>query len=344
MNHPRYDAATVVQHRDSGLWSRALAASGCTNPLTGRPFTEAMLAGLGGGIGFMVFTFAYKEVTTASVVMRFHPGPFVANMLECSGAAVEVHQTSSPRLAQARLDAALDTGRPAAVRVVAAELPWVETGLLAESGSADLVVAAPDGGGYLVDDGGGALRHLGAAELAAVRARRKADKHWQAHVGPVPGAPLTPAVVADAVRETAQALLSDTAPAGIPAGYAKNFGIRGMETWRSRLLDTRTRDGWPAVLADPGRHRGALAMLHAQLAGNVFSGPGALRPLYAQFLHEAGNQAWQRAAELYAGRGPRWDVLAQLAEAQDGTDFTAMAEALGGIINAERRAASALLG
>ncbi|WP_026555721.1 BtrH N-terminal domain-containing protein [Arthrobacter sp. 35W] len=344
MDAPSYDPTPELIHRDSGLWTRVLAASGAVNPLSGAPFTEAMLAGLGGGIGFMVFTFAYKEVTTASVVTRFHPGPFVANMLDRSGAGVEVQQTTSARLARGRLDSVLDAGRPTVVRVVPAALPWRKRTLLTESGSTDVVVVSRDGEGYLVDDGGGRLERIGAGELAAARAQSKADKHWQAHVGAPPGAPLTPGVVAEAVRETARALLSGEAPAGIPAGYGKNFGIRGMETWRSRLLGTRTKGGWPVLFADPQRRRAGLDMLVALLTGPEFSGPGALRPLYAAFLREAADPAWVQAAELYDGLGSRWDGFAAAVGRQQDADFTAMAELLDGIIEEERRAATALLG
>ena len=65
-----YNHATEYSHWDAGLWTRVLSASGVRSPFTGTPFTEAMLAGLAGGIGFMIFTFEYKDITTASAVTR----------------------------------------------------------------------------------------------------------------------------------------------------------------------------------------------------------------------------------------------------------------------------------
>jgi hypothetical protein len=338
-----YDPTTEITHRDSGLWRRVLAASGVDNPLTGAPFTEAMLAGLGGGIGFMIFTFEYKDVTTASVVTRFHPGPFVDNMLERCGAGVAIQQTGSPTLAHARLDAALATGVPVVVRVVRTELPWVAADPLVDMDSADVVVVGRDEAGYLVDDGGGRVERIAADDLARARGRRKADKHWQAHVAGS-GSPLTLDVVRGAIRETAEALLAESAPAGVPAGYAKNFGIRGMAWWAERLRDTKSRDGWPRIFADPRRAATGLAMLHALLTGTSYSGPGALRPLYAQFLREVPEvPGATEAAALYQQLGVRWDAVAELVPAQAGTDFAALADSLEAIVGLETSAAKTLL-
>ncbi|MDD0859097.1 BtrH N-terminal domain-containing protein [Arthrobacter alpinus] len=248
-----YDHTTEYSHWDSGLWARVLAASGVRNPLTDAAFTEAMLAGLAGGIGFMIFTFEYKDITTASAVTRFHPGPYTENLLRRSGAAVNIQQTGSASLAQSRLDAALETGIPAVVRVVRGKLPWVAQDPLADMESVDVAVVGRDGEDYLMDDGGGRLERISSVALAQARGTRKADKHWQAHVvvgsralpEELVGEALTVEVIRQAMAQTAQELLSEQAPHGVPAGYAKNFGIRGMSTWAQRLSDDATsKHGW----------------------------------------------------------------------------------------------------
>ena len=330
--YPAYLPIPDYSHWDAGLWTRVLAASGVLNPFTGAPFSEAALAGLGGGIGFMIFTFEYKDTTTASVVTRFHPGPFTENLLRRSGANVNIQQTGSATLAQSRLDAALETGVPAVVRVVHGTLPWVPADPVADMDSVDVVVVARDGADYLMDDGGEQLELISAPALAAARTARKADKHWQAHVANGDGDTLTAEVVRQAMAETAQQLLSQEAPPGVPAGYAKNFGIAGLQTWTHRLRDTSTRRGWTRVFADPQRAQAGFSMLHGLLAGRRFSGPGALRPLYAQFLREVtayevtadgqgragvGLSGVDRhklvdAAAQYEVLGAQWDQLAAL--------------------------------
>lgn len=350
-----YDAATDHSHWDAGLWTRVLAASGVRNPLTGAPFTEAMLAGLAGGIGFMIFTFNYKQTTTASAVVRFHPGPYTENLLHRSGAPVHIQQTGSAALAQSRLDAALGTGVPAVVRLVHGQLPWVNTDSAADAESVDVVVVAREDGHYLVDDGGSRLGRVSQAELAQARGARKADKHWQAHVavGREPdGDPLTAAVLRQAMLETAQELLSEQAPAGIPPGFAKNFGIRGMHTWAQHLADTSSKRGWPRLFADPERATEGLGMLHKLLTGRRFSGPGALRPLYSQFLREAALAAQavpgvdlaalDEAATHYKVLGLHWDDVAAMVGAADAPDFAVMALKVQAIAELETAAAQAL--
>lgn len=345
-----YDPTTTISHWDAGLWARVLAASGTLNPFTREPFTEAMLAGLGGGIGFMIFTFEYKDTTTASVVTRFHPGPYVENLLARSGAAVSIAQTGSAELAQARLDAALETGVPAVVRVVHGKLPWAADDALSDMDSLDIAVVARDGAGYLVDDGGGRLERIGAVALAAARGSRKADKHWQAHVGPGSGSMLTREVFAEAIAQTAGALLAQGAPAGIPADYAKNFGITGMKSWAHWLSDTSSKRGWAKIFGDPSRAAAGLGMLHGLLAGRRYSGPGALRPIYAEFLREVGTWSGSGvevsiladAAMQYRQLGAHWDDLTALVGAPGEPDFTAMANAVEVIADLEAEAARTL--
>lgn len=351
-----YDPCTEYSHWDAGLWTRVLAASGARNPLTQDPFTEAMLAGLAGGIGFMIFTFNYKDITTASAVTRFHPGPYTENLLRRSGACVNIQQTGSAALAQSRMDAALATGVPAVVRVVQGELPWTGTQSPADMESVDVAVVARDGGHYLVDDGGGRLERISPAALAQARGARKADKHWQAHVAvgrESEDEELTSGVLRQAMRETARELLSEQAPAGIPPGFAKNFGIRGMHTWAQHLADTASKRGWPRLFADPERAAEGLGMLHHLLAGKRFSGKGALRPLYSQFLREVALNvqavpgvelsALDEAATHYMVLGMHWDDLTGLVGAAETPDFAAMAGKVEAIAELETAAAQALL-
>lgn len=352
-----YNHRTDYSHWDAGLWTRVLAASAVLNPFTGEPFSEAELAGLGGGIGFMIFTFEYKETTTASVVTRFHPGPYTENLLRRSGANVHIQQTGSAALAQSRLDAALETGVPAVVRVVHGTLPWVAADPLADMDSVDVAVVARDGEDYLVDDGDGRLERISGPALAAARTSRKADKHWQGHVVAGSGEALTAEVLRQAMSETAQELLSQQAPPGVPAGYAKNFGILGMQSWAQRLRDTSTRYGWSRIFGDPQRAVEGLGMLHGLLAGKRFSGPGALRPLYAQFLREvatygqgsagvglssAARARLAGAAAHYEVLGKRWEKLAALIAAAGEPDFALMAEQVEAIAALETTAALAL--
>ena len=69
-------------------------------------WSEAMLAGLGGGIGFMYFVFEYKGHTpTMTIVARHHPAPFIPTALAHAGIAHDVTSTTSARKAEQQLRA-----------------------------------------------------------------------------------------------------------------------------------------------------------------------------------------------------------------------------------------------
>lgn len=92
---PEYPAPEDVIQYDAALWHRVLVQAGVTNPVTEAPLSQALLAGLAGGIGFMVFTFEYEETTTATLVTRAHPEPYTQNLLARCGAKVTERTTGS---------------------------------------------------------------------------------------------------------------------------------------------------------------------------------------------------------------------------------------------------------
>lgn len=324
---------------DAALWHHVLAGSGVRNPATGAPFSEAMLAGLAGGIGFMVATFSYESVTTATVVLRAHPEPYTDRLLDRCGAPIERLQTGSAKTARTSLDAALDAGRPVVVRATHGALPWIASEAAEYLDSIDVAITGREAGQYLIDGGvphpgeetvddAGPHRAL-PAELAAARAARRSDKHWAAWVaaskepnGPKEADSPGPTVedlagsVRAAVAETTGRLLGTLPLAGIPASWLPKFGVAGMRTWAALLRDERTKKGWPALFEDPERLRYGLEMVQGFLAGSRWGGSGGLRGLYAEFLTEAaglpGLADLAGAAGAYRDLAPRWEALADV--------------------------------
>ncbi|GAA4770694.1 BtrH N-terminal domain-containing protein [Citricoccus nitrophenolicus] len=356
---------------DASLWHHVLAESGVLNPATGAPFSEAMLAGLAGGIGFMVATISYESVTTATVVLRAHPEPYTDRLLERCGAPIEVSQTGSAKAARASLDAALDAGRPVVVRATHGALPWIASDAVEYLDSIDIAVTERESGQYLIVGGGphpgeetaddaGPRRAL-PAELAAARVARKSDRHWASWVAPsneANGSKRSGPAVEDlvgsvraAVTETTGRLLGTLALDGIPASWMPKFGVAGMRTWAALLRDERTRKGWPAVFDDPERLRTGLEMVQSFLAGSRWGGPGGLRGLYAAFLTEAaelpGLADLAGTAGLYRELAPSWDALADAVDPGIGTEdrvrhFAELAERLEELAEREEAAARTL--
>jgi hypothetical protein len=102
----------------------------------------------------------------------------------------------------------------------------------------------------------------------------------------------------------------------MPGNFAGNFGLRGMAKWADAVADRRGAKGW-ARLFDSGPAFGhAMRRLHDCLTYD-YSSPGALRPLYADFLTAAapvlGDPALTEAAATYTRAGELWTAIADTA-------------------------------
>ena len=290
-------------------------------------------------------------MTTATVVTRFHPGPYVGNLISRSGAVIEQQTTGSPAVARTRLEAALDTGAAVVVRLTPGRL----TGTASEyEESADVVVAGHSEGRFLLDDGGGQVEAWGPAEVAAARTARKADKHWQAHVtGTGRRNPNTHAThVRSAIRDTAAALLNTHGQAGTPRASARTLASTESGPGLTACATPARGQGLAVMSADDQRCFQALTQIEGCLAGDEWSGSGALRPMYAPFLQEAaqidGLAAVRDVAPLYHALGARWDELADMINpgcpaGEREAHFADLATTLESLALDEETAANALL-
>lgn len=352
---PEYPAPAEVTQYDAGLWHRVLTQAGVVHPLTGQPLSEALLAGLAGGIGFMVFVFDEESSTAATVVTRAHPEPYTANLLTRSGATVREQRTGSARLAAQYLDAGLDTGRAVVVRVSRVLLPWVDAGIADGDEPVDVAVLGEhDEGELIIDDGSGELQLIDPESLAAARSRPKALKNWQAWI-PSTGGPDADALkknILEAITETTGRLLGTRELHDMPEHFAANVGIAGLRTWAGQLRDTTSSQGWTRLLAGQGRLTYALGTVVGFLTDGRYGGPGGLRGLYADFLDEAaelpGLERLGAASPGYRELAGQWDELAEMIDPEiepeaRSAHFAALADRVEPLAEAEEKAARRLV-
>ncbi|WP_280840579.1 BtrH N-terminal domain-containing protein [Micromonospora sp. A200] len=122
---PGYRTFGPRQHRESGLLAHVLAAQGVRAPHTDAPYTEAMLAGLGGGVGFMYAVFEYRDLPPLlTIVAQHHPQPWVPAALDRLGLPYVEEHSSKAGPAIDRLRTALGGGRPVFATVDRSRLPW----------------------------------------------------------------------------------------------------------------------------------------------------------------------------------------------------------------------------
>ncbi len=311
---PGYRTFGGGRHHDSALLTHVLEAQSVTAAHDGQPLSEPMVAGLAGGIGFMYFSFSYAgHLPTMTIVPRTHPRPFLLGALERAGIPHRVAETTSAAKAARDLDAALGAGRAALCTVDRAGLGhhvWADS--IAGSDPYDVVVAGRNGDTLLIDDERLEPVEVPAEEFAAARAAHRKSRHRMVLVDAVTAPVDLPPAIRAALAVTVHDLTEDV----MPGNFAGNFGLRGLAKWADAVADRRSRTGW-ARLFDSGPAFGhAMRRLYDCLTFD-HSSPGAMRPLYADFLAEAAgvldDDALQDAADRYGQAGEVWAGIADAA-------------------------------
>ncbi|MGP3955836.1 BtrH N-terminal domain-containing protein [Nonomuraea sp. 3N208] len=312
--HRHVTARAERHHHESALLWRVL----------GGGYSEAMLLGLGGGIGFMYFVFEYAGYAPMlTIVAQAHPEPMISRALDRAGIPYESRQTGSPKVAERHLRAALDAGRQPICQVGRFQLPWRPD--LPFPDPVDVAVTGIIGDTVHVhDDEPG---ELPLADFMAAWSEIKKSKHQLIEItGQASGEP----DVAGAIRDTAAKL---TGPV-LGNNFDVNFGLSGMRKLAAQLADTTGKQGWTRRFGDnPGP---ALDRLRDCLEVE-YTTPGATRPLYADFLAETGHA---EAAAVYREAGEQWSRVASAAA--DGQPFTELAEVVTEAVRLEESGVEAL--
>jgi hypothetical protein len=313
---PGYPAFGGGRHHDSGLLTHVLAAAGIVTAHDGEPLDEPAVAGLAGGIGFMYFSFSYAgHVPTMTIVPRIHPRPFLRGALERAGVPHRVVETGSAAKAARELDAALAAGRAPICTVDRPTLGYhPEAAAYLGNDPYDVaVVGRSDDGTVLLDDECLEPVPVPGEVFAAARAAHRKSRHRMLVVD-VGGPPVDLAAAARAaIAVTVRDLTEDV----MPNNFAGNFGLRGLAKWADAVADRRTKHGWTRLYGSSAAHVHAMQRLYDCLT-TEYSSPGAMRPLYADFLDEVAplldDPATAReAADRYAQAGAVWSQIADVA-------------------------------
>jgi hypothetical protein len=304
-------------HPDTHAITGVLANRGLLDPDTGRPLSEAMVLGVGGGLGAGYILWEFKAHDQRSLVFGFrnswqYPDRWALKVCARLGVPAGMHETSSPRRADQELRAAVGQGVP----VIAwadqqflgyRHLPaWLE-GL----GGPPVTVYGIDerAGVALVDDRNRAPLTVPLDALAAARARVGSYKHRQL-VLDAPAAELDTDGLRKAVRE---GLAEQVEHLG---RRSDSFALPAFRKWARLLTGSGNAKAWPAVFADRAGLFGACLSVYENLEP-VGWGGGNLRGLYAEFLDEAagllGTPALGRAAARYREAAARWHEVAEVA-------------------------------
>ena len=297
-------------HGDTAVLANVLANLGVVAPHTGEPLTEAMVLGVGGGLGagYILWQFEAHEFRTRVLTLGFrrmwqYPDRWARETTGRLGLHAELHETGGTRAAATALDAQLDRGLPA--------IAWIDTYTLGHRGEPQwrdgyggppLIVYERAGDHYAIDDLSTRRELVPAGRLAAARARVGSYKHRRITLDPERiELALVPAVE-EGLRLQVQHL----------SERSDSFSLPAWRKWARMTSDTRNSKGWPTVFAD-GLATGSLrASIYTEAAHGAH-----LRGLYADFLDEAagllGRESLTEAADAWRRAAARWEPIVDTA-------------------------------
>jgi len=334
--------------RTSGALRNILDYQGVVAPHTGEPFTEAMLMGIGGGVGVEYFTWTWKDTGRAQLYIRLwhtknyavkNPQSSVRKIASKIGATLTVHETSSREKGYRNLVESLNNGKPVITYLSIYEsmkmrpelkkridtlvslfgppmddefacfLPYYTLPYRWIAGLGHCVVV------YEVDEDTGQV-HMADWSMQPLSITIEELAESRAAVPGRKHAAITvdpPGKVED-VKKSIRAGIRDCYQ-GMLNPSMKNLRVDAFERWAKMVANKRNKQGW-LVLFSNVELFDALTQVHG-LVEFYNSSRGALRSAYADFLEEAGSAIndprLRNISLLYRDLADKWSDLAQAA-------------------------------
>ena len=296
-----------------------LTHHGVRAPHTGEPFTEAMLFGLAGGIGIGVFAFYYQKEDHASFFLagrhQWHDdAAYLDETLQRFGFKPVIQESGGAKAAEQQLRSALDSG-PCIVWVDMAELPHRAMPKEFSGGGYHVVVAyrINDDNTALIGDLTDAPISISLADLARSRARIKKQKHRVLSLTDASAKVKLDlkSLVQSGLQRCHKVLQHPTLP-----GMKSNGKLDALKTWGQRLHNSKDKEAWEAVFKPGANLWRGLTWIY-DCVENYGTGGGLCRPMFAEFLQEAGtalkDAKLTALSEQYAALGRQWSELAEAA-------------------------------
>jgi hypothetical protein len=302
------------RHWETGSIHNALAVQGIKAPHTGKPYSEALLLGISGGLTFGYFTFEYKGyLPHVAILTRNTFNPF-STILERLGIAQDIQQTNKAETAEKNLRAILESGLYPILWADQFSLPY--NCLPADEpmwGMMPILAVEVEDKSVIIADRSSKLLHVCMADLTKARGRVKEDKYRLMTLD----APQTTKLAGAVHKGICQAISLFTEEP--PRGARDNFGFAAYEKLAEMLVNIRNRQSWQRFFAPGVRMYHALAGSPVQPGAyhwimNWGSADGAERGLYADFLLEAveilKKPALQESAEKFRESHKLWLAFA----------------------------------
>jgi hypothetical protein len=290
------------RHWETGSIHNALALQGVTVPHTGKPYSEALLLGISGGIAFGYFTFEYKGyLPHVAILTRNTFSPFTT-ILERLGISQDVRQTITADIAEKNLIQVLESGLSPLVWADQFSLPYNDLNPKDMWIMMPILAVAKDGKTITIADRSSKPFHISMDQLTTARGRVKEDK-FKLMTLDAPQTTKLPAAVHKGICQAISLFTEEP-----PRGARHNFGFAAYEKFSELLVNTCNKQSWERFFPAGVRMYHALAGSPHQPGAyhwiNTWgSADGAERGLYADFLDEAAQilkkPALKEAAEKF---------------------------------------------
>ena len=283
------------RHWETGTVHNYLAYLGAKAPHTGRPYSEALLLGVSGGVLMGYFTFAYEGYDPHVALLTRNTFDPLETLLVRLGVVQHVRQTTDPQKGERNLVAALEEGLPAIVWADMFSLPY--NVLPARNdywGVSPILVFGLDRQAAHIADRAAVPLTVTPAELAAARGRVKKDKHRLITLEP-PNPDKLPLAVQQGIWDCLKRYTE------APVKSAKSsFGLAAFQRWADALTRPKDRQSWEKVFPAGVKLYAGLTSAYDRFSLGTL-GAGQDRLLYADFLEEAGEVLGRPALRPAAG-------------------------------------------
>jgi hypothetical protein len=296
---------------ETGSIRNALDYAGVMAPHTQKPFSEAMLLGISGGIVVGYFSFAYEGFEPHVALLTRNTFDPMETILTRLAVPRDVHQTSIPATGIKNLIAALEHGDAPIVWADAFSLPYnMPSAMDGMWMMMPLIVYSYDEAAQTacIADRAQVGLSVSTDDLNRARGRVKKDKYRILVLGAPDMSKLVSAVqkgIFDCIK------LYTEEP---PKGSKQNFGFAALQHWTNLLVKPKEKNSWARVFP---RGEKLYAGLRTTFEGiEIFGKRGtAERETYAQFLDEAAlllnKPALTDVANVFREAGKAWTAFGQ---------------------------------
>ncbi|MBL8163033.1 MAG: DUF4872 domain-containing protein [Anaerolineae bacterium] len=297
-------------HQNTAALKNVLAARGVVAPHTQQPFSEAMLLGIGGGLGAGYILWEFTREAHPLIVLGFrnrwnYGAEHMMALCERLNLAPVLKETAGAKGAAANLEAGLESG-PVVAWVDKAHMPHQQLPDSLKGYSVHIIgIHGRDGDEFVVDDLAAQHYRVSAEVMAAGRGRIGSDKNRLI----IPGQPDKidlPGAINTGITDHLEHLGRDS----------ESFALPVYKKWAKTFTDTKNKKGWPVVFKNG---LGLYITLRSVFEGVALDGTdgAGLRALYADFLDEAagvlGKSALKDAAASYRAVADLWRGFAEAA-------------------------------